>query len=312
MKQVFSGKKYDFLGKSTLAFIFSFCLIAGSCFFWFQTGQAKWGIDYKGGHEFIVQFTEAAGADTGVLRKAVDSGDLEGAVVQSFESSSSEYSIRLPGNQEQGSAIRTKVDEALRASFDSNFEIIKTYSVGPTIGQELRKKSMYAIIIGLIGILTYISFRFDFAFALGAVAALFHDVIVCMGIYLATGHTINVSTLAAALTIVGYSVNDTIIVFDRMREEIFKRKKFELAELMNFSITATLSRTIITSLLTLFSALALLLFGGGAIRDLSVFLVAGVIAGTYSTIFIASPVALIYEKLKNPKKKKSSAATAAA
>ncbi|MCB0335368.1 MAG: protein translocase subunit SecF, partial [Bdellovibrionales bacterium] len=217
---------------------------------------------------------------------------------QAFEEDKNDYAIRIAGSAEDSKSVVEAIGKALEKGFPSGYEVMKTDFVGPTIGAELKKKAITALVVGLLGILGYITYRFEFAFALGAVIALFHDVIVCIGVYLLCGLTLNMATLAAALTIVGYSVNDTIIIFDRMREEMYKRKNFVLRDLMNYSINATLSRTIITSLLTLFSALALLIFGGGAIRDLSLFLVVGVITGTYSTIFIASPIALMWEEMR--------------
>ena len=307
MELISSKLNVDFLGKKYFAFFLSAIMIGLSVYTWIDIGDAKYGIDYKGGHEIIVK-TEAGITSEGI-RKALSDGGVENSVVQSFEAGSSEFAIRLGGQAtEEGSGldeskkVRESITNALGSAFPGKVEIIKTDFVGPTIGKELCKKALVAVVIGLIGILGYITFRFEFAFALGAVAALFHDVIVSMGIYLLCGFSISVATLAAALTIVGYSVNDTIIVFDRMREEIFKQKNYELVDLMNRSINSTLSRTVITSLLTLFSALALLIFGGGAIADLSLFLVVGVITGTYSTIFIASPVALAWENFRNPVK----------
>ena len=281
-------------------------LIAASVYVWIQQGPTKYGIDYKGGHELIVRVDGDESANSESIRNALNGKGVENAIVQSFEAVSAieahnDYSIRV--GQEEGigpDELKKAVLSALKENFKGEISIPDSQFVGPTIGDELKKKSMIAMIIGLLAILAYISFRFEFAFALGAVVALFHDVIICMGGYLASGRMINVATLAAALTIVGYSVNDTIIVFDRMREEILKRKDFDLIELMNYSINATLSRTVITSLLTFFSAVALLVFGGGAIADLSIFLVIGVITGTYSTIFIATPVALAWERIRNP------------
>ncbi|MCL4160665.1 UNVERIFIED_CONTAM: hypothetical protein GTU68_005708, partial [Idotea baltica] len=210
-------------------------------------------------------------------------------------SETQEFSIKLPGSEIGSGEVKSEISSVLNKNFKSVI-IQKTDFVGPTIGAELKKKALIAILVGLVGILAYITIRFEFAYALGAVVALFHDVIVCMGIYLLTDRTLSMATLAAALTIVGYSVNDTIILFDRVRENLFSASKDEsLLDIFNSSINSTLSRTIITSLLTLFSALALLIYGGGAIADLSLFLVIGVIAGTYSTIFIAAPVALAWE-----------------
>ncbi len=293
-----SDLKFDFIGASKFFIPISLLLIAASIFIWVERGPSKFGTDFKGGHEILVKLGD--GASSNKLRSVLKTSGFSGFLVQEFEAGSKEYSVRLPGETGNSAIVREKLSGALNEGFSGDFEIVKTDFVGPTIGKELRKKALTAVILGLIAILAYITYRFEFAFALGAVAALFHDVIICLGIYLFFGKDLNMASLAAALTIVGYSVNDTIIVFDRIREESFKQKKLTLKELINFSISSTLSRTVITSLLTLFSALALLLFGGGAIADLSLFLVVGIIAGTYSTIFIASPVALIWEYIRRP------------
>lgn len=286
--------KFDFLGKAKFAFVFSALIIGASLYIWFQQGDAKYGVDYKGGHE-IVAFV-GKDVKSSQIRKALELNGIKAAVVQEFESGSGEFSVRLPGEFTAAKEFNEKVTTAVK-SISSEAKLLSTNFIGPTIGAELRRNALIALVVGLIGILGYITYRFEFAFALGAVVALFHDVILCLGVYLLCGKSLNMGTLAAALTIVGYSVNDTIIVFDRIREEMIQRKDFVFEELVNFSINATLSRTVITSLLTLFSAIALLVFGGGAIQELALFLVVGVIAGTYSTIFIASPIALAWEKM---------------
>jgi preprotein translocase subunit SecF len=309
MEFVSSKLKIDFLGKKWFAFALSLLLITSSVYIWTSTGEEKFGTDYRGGHEVVVKLPLETNPSSEKIRNALKDTKYSSLVVQGFEASSGEYSIRLPEG-ETTKAVRELIQTELDGEFGEGItKIIKTDFVGPTIGKELRRKGLIAISIGLLCILGYISYRFEFAFALGAVAALFHDVIIAMGLYLYAGHEINVATLAAALTIVGYSVNDTIIVFDRVREEIFKQQSMTLEEIINFSINNTLSRTVITSLLTLFSAVALLVFGGGAINDLAFFLFVGVICGTYSTIFIAAPVALMWESFRaNTRKEQRTAA----
>lgn len=298
MELISSDVRIDFLGKARIAFAFSFICVGLSFYLWFQQGDSKYGIDFKGGHELIVLVK--GDADTGSVRKALSKAGFTSLVVQSFESENGEFAVRLSGEQGDASEIRQRIVDALNGAFTEGAEVLGSDFVGPTIGKELQKKALTAVILGLIGILGYVTYRFEFAFALGVVAALFHDVVVAVGVYLFMGHTINMATLAAALTVVGYSANDTIVIFDRVREEIFRQKSFNLDDLINYSISVTLSRTVITSLSTLFAAGALLLYGGGAIADLSLFLVVGIIAGTYSTIFIAAPVALLWENFRTP------------
>ncbi len=304
--EILSGTHIDFMGRGKYAIIVSLLLMIGTVFIWFEQGKAKFGTDFIGGYEFIIKIDKNTEANSGQIRSALESEGLGGAVVQSFEEGSNEFAIRLAGEGDEHAGAQTatinRVHQALEKVFPQKFEDVSNSYVGPTIGKELQRKGLIALALGIIGILAYITYRFEFAFALGAVAAVFHDVIVSVGVYLFFGYTLNMTTLAAALTILGYSVNDTIVVFDRMREEIFKRKEYELIPLMNDAINATLSRTIITNGLTLVAALALLIFGGGAIKDLSMFMVVGVIVGSYSTIFIASPIALAWENFRNPQK----------
>jgi preprotein translocase SecF subunit len=309
MKIIQKTTNFNFMGMAIWAYLFSGLLVAGSFYLWFAKGESKYGIDYAGGYEMIVA---APGDDVAPkLRDLLEKAGIAEAMVQSFEAGSKEYAVRIPISPEQRSKdlkaeeiaketarVKQVVVDSLATGFGSEAEIKATDYVGPTISEELKGKAFTALILGLVAILLYVTFRFELSFAIGAVAALFHDVIVCTGVYLLLGKTLSMTALAAALTIVGYSINDTIVIFDRIREELMKDNKTSVEEIMNFSINATLSRTIITSLLTFFSALSLMIFGGGAISDLSVFLVVGIIAGSYSTIFIASPIALAWERFR--------------
>lgn len=301
MELIPSGTKFDFMRRGIYAVTFSLCMIAASIYLFIAQGNSKFGIDFLGGHEIIVKFNDDAKVTSDALRSSLSKHGIENSVVQAFEADSNEYSIRLSGEDDNSKAVIGAITEAFNAAeYKDKFKIERTEFVGPTVGKELQRNALVAVGLGLIGILGYVTYRFEFAFALGAVAALFHDVIVSVGVYLLCGLTLNMASLAAALTIVGYSVNDTIIVFDRMREEMLRRKDFDLTDMMNASINSTLSRTVITSLLTLFSAAALLVYGGGAIAELSLFLVVGIITGTYSTIFIASPIAFWWARFRSP------------
>jgi preprotein translocase subunit SecF len=296
MMELFSDKlKVDFLSKGPIALVFSLVLVAGSMYLWIAKGESKYGLDYKGGSEFVVAIKGGKTSDD--LRIALEKNAFSAVTVQAFEASQGEFAVRL-GDQGDSKATKEKFEATMQGAFPGEYEIKRSQYVGPTIGKEMKDKAAIALLIGLVGILVYVSFRFELAFAVGAVVALFHDVIVATGVYLLSGNELTMGSLAAALTIVGYSVNDTIVIFDRVREEIMKRKDFDLRDLMNQAVNATLSRTIVTSLLTLFSALALMIFGGGAIKDLSVFLVAGIITGSYSTIFIASPITLAWHNAR--------------
>jgi preprotein translocase subunit SecF len=286
---------FDFLGKRFYFFALSALLIAGTIYLWFSQGDRKFGVDFLGGHEFVVQFDTQVDNET--IRKALSEGGIEDPLVQGFEAESRQYAIRIRDTGDTRAVVQ-RVKDALKPSFGEKVEVIRTDFVGPTVGEELRRKALIAVAIGLIGILLYVSFRFEFAFAFGAVVAVFHDVIVSLGAVLFFNYPINMATLAAALTIVGYSVNDTIVIFDRVREELGRSRGEQLSSLVNRSLNATLSRTLITQGLTTVSILSLLILGGGAIRDLSLFLFAGMIAGTYSTIYIASPVMIAWHKFR--------------
>jgi preprotein translocase SecF subunit len=301
--------KFDFLGYQRYFFLISAAIVIASFYVWFSLGESKYGIDFSGGHELILEVEGLDSADA--IRQALGLGGLD-ATVKAYDSGTLQYAIRLQGVSEvvngvqvdsESEQVKSEVLRVLKAAKGSSTEVVKvnvvaTEFIGPTVGAELRVKALWAILFGLIGILGYLAFRFEFAFGLGAVVALAHDVIFALGVYLALGYTINMETLAAALTIVGYSVNDTIVIFDRVREEIFEERPGTLSEIVNRSINAMLSRTLVTHMLTVVSVIALLVFGSGAIKDMSVFLLAGLISGSYSTMYIASPVTIAWHRFR--------------
>lgn len=298
---------FDFLGKRKIFFLLSALLIGLSLYLWSDKGDQKFGVDFTGGHEFIVQFAPADATtgttitpETHTIRDQLLAKGIEASRIQSFEAGSNQFSIRLPGGVEESAAVRDNVLGALKPAFGEGVSVLKTDYVGPTVGAELKRKALWAISLGLLCMLIYVAFRFEFAFGFGAVVAVLHDVLVAMGLYLLFDRQINMGTLAAALTIIGYSMNDTIVIFDRVREELFKnRSKETLSTLVNRSINFTLSRTILTHVLTLLAVVSLLVFGGsGELRDLSIFLLAGIIVGSYSTIYIASPAMIWWHKVR--------------
>jgi preprotein translocase SecF subunit len=296
MEIVPTGTKIDFLGKSSFAVFLSLMLVAASIYAWIDKGQQKFGIDFLGGNEFVVKLNDDVSSDQ--IREALNNAKVENAIVQAFELASHEYSIRLGVEHGDGKAAKALIEGALNASLKDKYSIIKSDFVGGLVGDELKSSALIALGLGLLSILIYVTVRFEFSYALGAVVALFHDVIICVGVYLLAGFTLTMGAVAAALTIIGYSVNDTIVIFDRVREEVKRHKNPNLRDIMNESVNVMLGRTIVTSGLTFFSALALLLVGGGAISDLSLFLVVGIFIGCYSTIYIASPVALAWERYR--------------
>jgi preprotein translocase SecF subunit len=264
-------------------------------------GGPNLGIDFKGGYKFIVEFERPV--DLGQVRSAVRALGFESARVSDF-GSAKEVIILLdpdahlaaapPGMNEDdaGDAIQTAVANGIRAAFTDNTVVeISQEKVGPKIGSELRTQGLWAILYSLLGIVIYISWRFEFKFAIAAIVALVHDVLITLGIFSLLGKEIDLTILGALLTIVGYSLNDTIVVFDRIRENLQQRRRGDVyEEVVNASVNQTLSRTIITSLTTLIVVLILYFLGGAVIRDFAFALVVGVVVGTYSSIFIASPI----------------------
>jgi preprotein translocase SecF subunit len=287
--------KINFLGHTWVAFTFSAILIIAAVYIWVKRGDEKYGIDFRGGFSVLVKINEPT--DSERLENALRGNGLKDASVQSFELGSPDYVLRMALTEGLTPAdIKQRVDQTLREVHPDKYEVLQTDSVGATIGAELRRKALWAISLGLIGVLVYLAFRFPFSFGLGAVVGLFHDVIVSTGIYLWLGRDINGAVIAAALTIVGYSVNDTIVVFDRVREFMHREKNYNLAVLMNESMNSCFSRTIITTGLTWSTAIVLLIFGGGAIQDLVLYLSIAIFFGAYSTVYICSPVVLLWER----------------
>jgi preprotein translocase SecF subunit len=262
-------------------------------------GGPNYGIDFKGGYKFIVEFTDDV--DLASVRGAVADMGFEGYQVTDF-GKPSEVMIILPatemagvefGSEDAGGdAVQIKLAEGIRAAFSQNPVIeISQEKVGPKIGAELRSQGLWAILYSLLGIVLYITWRFEFKFSIAAIAALIHDVMITLGIFSLLGKEINLTILGALLTIVGYSLNDTIVVFDRIRENLRQRKRGDsYEEIVNTSVNQTLSRTIITSFTTLLVVLILFFAGGPVIHDFAFALVVGVLVGTYSSIFIASPI----------------------
>jgi preprotein translocase subunit SecF len=293
----FVKKAPIFGGASLLLVVVSLILI--------MTKGFNYGIDFVGGTEVQVRFTEEVKADD--LRSFVRDMGLDKASVQSF-GEGSEFLIRTETVKGENQAETTamvnatvkKITEGLKTKY-KGAELRKVDSVGPQVGEELRTNGMLAIFYSLIMILIYVGFRFDYQFAPGAVLCLFHDAIITMGIFSLLGKEVNVQTLAAILTIIGYSLNDTIVNFDRIRENIPLYKQKALEFVVNRSINDVLSRTILTSVTTLVAVACLYFIGTGVIKDLAFTLAIGVVVGTYSSIYIASPLTIYFDKLMSSK-----------
>ncbi len=294
----------DFLGARKKTGIVSIAFVLISLVLAFTVGP-KYGIDFKGGVEIQVKLLNSP--DINTLRAAAANSGIGTFEIQSYGDEGNQFLLRV--KQPEGMPIEQivrKIDTALETEFTKEGFIVERQDfVGPKAGAELREKGMYAVLFALIGILLYVSLRFEFSFALGAVAALFHDVLIVSGIFIVIGHEFNLQIVAALLTIVGYSLNDTIVVFDRIRENIGRRSKSNLVRVMNMSVNEMMSRTILTSLTTLFTASSLyfLSANGSVIKDFALAMMLGILVGTYSSIFVASPVLLMYENYQKNKQK---------
>jgi len=280
-----STKIHNFMGKSKLFIGLSLFMILASWALLFTKGL-NYGIDFAGGTLVQVKYTHTAPIDK--IRDAVTQVKKYSSATVTEFGSPEEVIIKIPTSTTSvGSDIGDEVKVLLKDSGD--FEVRRVDMVGPKVGNELREKGLMAMVLSILAILIYIAFRFEWRFGVASVFALIHDVSIALGMIALFRVDVNLDILAAILTIMGYSLNDTIIVFDRIREGIRESKIFDLFVIINESITKTLSRTTLTSLTTFFVVLTLFLFGGEIINGFSFTMLIGVVVGTYSSIFIASP-----------------------
>ena len=283
--------RFDFMGKIRVAMIISGIVILiglGSIVF---SGGLKYGIDFAGGTLVQLQFKNPP--DIEVIRDGLKTIGLGESTIQEF-GSKKDILIRVERSEEKLEAVGAMVKRSLSGKFNSDEIIVERVEmVGPKVGRDLREKALLSILYAIIGIVIYISWRFEFQYAIAAIIALMHDVLVTMGAFSILDKEFTLVIVAAFLTIIGYSLNDTIVVFDRIRENLRRKGKLSLSEIINSSINQTLSRTLLTSGTTLLVVLALFFFGGEIIHDFSFALLVGVFVGTYSSIFIAS-VFLVY------------------
>jgi preprotein translocase subunit SecF len=281
---------FDFIGKRKFAAILSVALIVGTWGVFLSKGNANLGVDFTGGTVTTFKFDQAPPLET--VRAELEKAGFPNAVLTPLQEDGKYYlDMKLKATEGAEQPAQQVV-----LSLPGNPQIIKADSVGSQIGSELKVKGIKAIVFALIGIIIYISIRFEFAFAMGAIVALAHDVLITVGVFCALGNELSMPIIAALLTIVGYSVNDTIVVFDRIREDLKSAKGRSYAEIANLSINQTLSRTVLTSFTTLLTVIMLLVFGGGAVHDFALALFIGIVGGTYSSIFVATPVVLFWHK----------------
>ena len=281
--------KIDFLSKRTIALVVSTILLIVSIGSLATQGLKK-GIDFTGGTLVELSFADPVELDT--LRSLLTNASFEGAIVQHFGSSKEVLIRLLPNEALNTAALSNKVLDLVNTKFTQKSELRRAEFVGPQVGEELTEDGGLALLYALICILIYVTFRFEYRFALGSVAALAHDVIITLGFFSVFQFEFDLTVLAAILAVIGYSLNDTIVVFDRVRENFRKLRNCTPTEVVNISLNQTLTRTIMTSLTTLLVLLALFFLGGEIIHDLALALIVGVIIGTYSSIYVASPITL--------------------
>ncbi len=292
MIQLLIGTNFPFMKYRRMAYLFSGAVVIATAAWLGLHGGPKQGVDFSGGTLLQIRTSRALAADQ--LRGALDAGGLRGAELQQVAGEGSEYLLRLKsGGRGDTTDIFPGVQQAIRGRFsDVQVELRRTETVGPKVGRELSQKAIWAILGSLAGILVYVGVRYEFKFALGAVVALFHDVFVTLGVLCFLNREVSLTVVAALLTIAGYSINDTIVVFDRIRERSKALRKEKHSHAMDIAVNETLSRTVITAFTVFLTALALLMWGGEVLRDFSLAMVVGVVFGTYSSVYVASALAL--------------------
>ncbi|MEK6655478.1 MAG: protein translocase subunit SecF [Thermodesulfobacteriota bacterium] len=258
-------------------------------------GGPNYGIDFAGGSLIQIKFQEEPNADK--IRVALKPTGFEGIIIQKF--GPQEVIVRTVESGADPKGLTSRIDEALTAAFGKGgYEVRRIEIVGPKVGKDLTRKALLAIFFSWIGILIYVGVRFEFRYALGGIIALVHDVLVTVTFLSVFNKEFDLNIVAALLTIIGYSINDTIVIFDRIRENSRKNTRMPLLDVINLSVNQTLSRTILTSLTVFMVLIVLFILGGAVIHDFTFALLVGTVAGVYSTVFIASPIVLVFEKIK--------------
>jgi preprotein translocase subunit SecF len=287
------GKKWYFLGFSL---IFSVAGVISMGMHWAQIGSpVPLGVDFKGGTQVQVQFQNQP--DVNAIRQATDAAGIKDAAIVRFDDPAKrEMLISLPTPSDASlDTGRKQIVDALNAHYNNPITSTSVQVVGPTVGRQLEKQAALATVYSLIGMLVYLWFRFELIYGVAAVVAVFHDTLITVGFFALTNQEISLTVIAAILTLVGYSMNDTIVVFDRIRENLRLSRREGLTQVVNRSINQTLSRTVLTSGLTFLTVLALFIFGGQVLRGFSFALVVGILIGTYSSIAVAAPMLVAYQ-----------------
>jgi preprotein translocase subunit SecF len=291
----FIGKtKIDFIGKRKISFIISavISVVGFIAIAQIVLGTANLGTDFTGGTVLQLKFDKQI--EMQAARQALSKNGITADLQQI--GGSNQLLIKVGKTNLALGKVAGAVEEVFRKEFPSNsFTVESSSEIGPSIGDKLRKDTLIAVLISMVGIILYIAWRFDFKFGVAAAIATFHDVLAIFAVFFVLNKEVNLLLITAVLTIAGYSLTDTVVVFDRIRENLHKNMKDSLPTIFNFSINEVLSRTIITALTTLLAALSLFLFGGDVIHDFAFALVVGILVGTYSSVFVASPLVLVWE-----------------
>jgi preprotein translocase subunit SecF len=300
MELIKPGINIDFVGKMKYAIAFSAILILigiGSVIF---HGGLNLGIDFAGGSIIQVKFSKNVSADQ--IRASLKSTKLENSTIQQF--GTNEFLIRTSESFSDQKMLATNVEQPLSATFNKDYEIRRVEVVGSKVSADFTRKAIIAVIFSWLAILIYVTWRFEFRYAMGGILALVHDTLIVIGAVSVMNMEFTINILAVLIFVIGFSINDTIVTLDRIREIVKRNTKQKLGNIINLAINETLSRTILTSLTVFFTVLALYIFGGAVIRDFAFAMLVGTIIGTYSTIYIACTSVLLFENLKLSKMKR--------
>jgi len=282
--------QFDFIGKRQFALVCSLVLILGSVAFFGWRGSSNFGVDFTGGD--LVVLSTTSDVPLADVRRAVETAGFDDSTIQTATEDGREV-VTIQSRVNSSDAIVAALQQAHP---DAGWKVEQSDTVGPRVGKELAGRSLFALALGLIGILIYVTVRFEFSFALGAIVALLHDIIITVGVFSMLGREVSLVMVGAVLTIAGYSINDTIVVFDRVREGLRSGMRGSVAEVMNRCINDTLGRTILTGGTTLLATAALFFLGGPVLSDFALAILIGILVGTYSSIFVAAPIVLWWSK----------------
>lgn len=294
--EIIGKTNIDFMGMKKISFIISAIVAIVGLVGMVQMGRgaANMGIDFSGGTELQLKFTQPVAMDK--AREALARNNLKDATLQDIKEGS-KLMVKIGKTTLATGKVAETIEEVFKKEFPGNaFVVESSTEIGPSVGDKLRKDTLTAILISMVGIIIYIAWRFDFKFGVGAIVATMHDVLAMFAVFYVMNKEINLLFITAVLTIAGYSLTDTVVVFDRIRENLHKSLKEPMHVIFNRSINEVLSRSIVTSLTTFLAACSLFLFGGEVIHDFSLALVVGIVVGVYSSVFVASPIVSLWEE----------------